>query len=239
MKLRWPAPQVGRRSSSSGRASVTTKIGWLPRPVEQVLDEVEQARVRPLHVLEGEHRRIALGQALEEEAPGGEQVLLVASLVRRRARADVRVAARGTHALPCRGCAPRAWRAAWRVQTPAPLPRRCGSACAPCPRAPSRSRPRRRRGSGRGASRRCRRCRRSTCRTPTTSRDLPIPAMPVTETRCAFARRREAWKRSLIWRSSRSRPTNGGSSPCDLSEPRKPETTRCAFQSWCRAPPCP
>ena len=52
-----------------------------PRPVEQVLDEVEQARVRPLHVLEGEHGRIALGQALEEEAPGGEEVLLVASLV--------------------------------------------------------------------------------------------------------------------------------------------------------------
>ncbi len=52
-----------------------------PRPVEQVLDEVEQARVGPLHVLEGEHRRVALGQALEEEAPGGEEVLLVASLV--------------------------------------------------------------------------------------------------------------------------------------------------------------
>ncbi len=53
----------------------------VPRPVEQVLDEVQQARVRPLHVLEGEHRRIALGQALEEKAPGGEEVLLVASLV--------------------------------------------------------------------------------------------------------------------------------------------------------------
>ena len=29
MKLRCPAPQVGRRSSSSGRASVTTNSGWL------------------------------------------------------------------------------------------------------------------------------------------------------------------------------------------------------------------
>ena len=52
-----------------------------PRPVEQVLDEVEQARVGPLHVLEGEHRRIALREALEEEPPGGEEVLLVARLV--------------------------------------------------------------------------------------------------------------------------------------------------------------
>ena len=41
----------------------------------------------------------------------------------------------------------------------------------------------------------------------------------------------QAWKRSLIWRSSRSRPTNGASSPCDFSEPRSPETTRCARQS--------
>jgi len=51
------------------------------RPVEQVLDEVEQARVRPLHVLESQHSRIALGQALEEQPPGGEQVLLVAGMV--------------------------------------------------------------------------------------------------------------------------------------------------------------
>ena len=56
----------------------------VPRPVEQVLDEVEQARVRPLHVLEGEHGRIALRQALEEEPPGGEEILLVARLVLRQ-----------------------------------------------------------------------------------------------------------------------------------------------------------
>ncbi len=38
-------------------------------------------RVSPLHVLECEHRRVALGQPLEEESPGREEVLLVASLV--------------------------------------------------------------------------------------------------------------------------------------------------------------
>src|SRR6266851_5676322 len=55
-----------------------------PRPVEQVFDEVEQARVGPLHVLEREHRRIRLGEPLEEEPPGGEEILLVASLMLRK-----------------------------------------------------------------------------------------------------------------------------------------------------------
>ena len=53
----------------------------VPRPVEQVLDEVEQPRVGPLHVLEGEHGRVGLGQPLEEEPPGAEQLLLVARLM--------------------------------------------------------------------------------------------------------------------------------------------------------------
>ena len=48
------------------------------RPVEQVVEEVEQACVRPLHVLEHEHDRVLLGEALEQHAPGREQVLLVA-----------------------------------------------------------------------------------------------------------------------------------------------------------------
>jgi hypothetical protein len=46
-----------------------------PRPIEQVLDEVEERGVRPLHVLEDHDRRVDVGEALEEEAPGGEQVL--------------------------------------------------------------------------------------------------------------------------------------------------------------------
>ena len=48
------------------------------RPFEQVLDEVQQARVGPLHVLEDEHGRVRLREPLEEQAPGREQVLLVA-----------------------------------------------------------------------------------------------------------------------------------------------------------------
>ena len=52
------------------------------------------------------------------------------------------------------------------------------------------------------------------------SRDLPIPAIPTTETRCAFFSSAPAWKSSLTRRSSRSRPTNGGSRPVDFSAPR-------------------
>ena len=44
----------------------------------------------------------------------------------------------------------------------------------------------------------------------------------------------QAWKRSLIWRSSRSRPTNGASSPSDLSAPRAPDTTLTACHTLCR-----
>lgn len=49
-----------------------------PRPLEQVLEEVEQAGVGPLHVLEDEHGRRALGEALEQDPPGREEVLVVA-----------------------------------------------------------------------------------------------------------------------------------------------------------------
>ncbi len=48
------------------------------RPVEQVLDEVEQAGVRPLHILERQDDRRRVRQPLEEQPPGGEQILPVA-----------------------------------------------------------------------------------------------------------------------------------------------------------------
>ena len=51
------------------------------RPVEQVLDEIEQTRVGPLEILEREHDRIGVGEALEQQAPGREQVALVADIV--------------------------------------------------------------------------------------------------------------------------------------------------------------
>ncbi len=137
------------------------------RPLEQVLDEVEQARVGPLHVLEREHGGVRVGEALEEEAPGREQVLtiergrLLQAEQVREPRLDESALFRIEQVLVQRRGELR------RGRRPAARPRRSGSAFAPCRRAPSRRRLRRRRDSGRGATRPCRRCRRSTCRTPT------------------------------------------------------------------------
>ena len=51
------------------------------RPVEDVVDEVEQSVVGPLEVLEDEHHDTQLGDPLEEDAPGGEQRFAVGSFV--------------------------------------------------------------------------------------------------------------------------------------------------------------
>src|SRR5690242_18707325 len=47
------------------------------RPLQEVVDELEQRRVRPLEVFEDEHGRALLREPLEEEAPGSEEVLAV------------------------------------------------------------------------------------------------------------------------------------------------------------------
>ncbi len=52
----------------------------VPRPVEQVLDEVEKTRVRPLHVLERHDNGLDLRHPLEEEPPSCEQVLTVTGI---------------------------------------------------------------------------------------------------------------------------------------------------------------
>ena len=65
-----------------------------------------------------------------------------------------------------------------------------------------------------------------------TRRDLPIPAAPTTDTRWARPSSPVACSVSLISRSWRSRPTNGGSSPVTRMSPRAPATTRAARQSW-------
>ena len=51
------------------------------RPLEQMLDEVEEGGVGPLHVFEGEHGRVDVREAFEEEPPGSEQILTFACLV--------------------------------------------------------------------------------------------------------------------------------------------------------------
>ena len=53
----------------------TDEDRMIGRPVEQLLDEVEQSVVGPLHVLEEEDDRVVLGEPFEEQAPAREQVL--------------------------------------------------------------------------------------------------------------------------------------------------------------------
>ena len=108
------------------------------RPLEQVLDEIEQARVRPLHVLEHEHDRV-------RRRPSA------------RRTAATRRTAPAARPAPCSpspsSCASRGSTNAPLVgiedvlverrpqllarRSPAPRPRRSGSASAPCRRAPS------------------------------------------------------------------------------------------------------
>ena len=98
MKLCSAAPQAGRRSMSSGRASATIRMGWSRDQVGEVLDEVEQARIGPLQVLEQEDRGRPVGDPLEERAPGGEELL---AIVRRRSSSrPSRTAMRGSSQLP-------------------------------------------------------------------------------------------------------------------------------------------
>ena len=73
--MRLPAPQVGpaleqvraRQRDDVDRAAAA--------PLEQVVDEVEQARIGEVQVLEDEHDRPAGGEALEERAPRAEQLV--------------------------------------------------------------------------------------------------------------------------------------------------------------------
>ena len=98
---RSPLDQLGPRERDHEQRVV-------PRPLEQVLDEVEQRRVRPLHVLEGEHGRVGLGQPLEEQPPGREQILPVARLVLAEAEQLREPRLDEAAARPRRECAPRA-----------------------------------------------------------------------------------------------------------------------------------
>ena len=78
--LRRPPPQLGRRSSSSGRASARAARGVAAR-LKDELEEVEQRVARPVQVLEGEHQRAPAGGRLDESAPRREE--------RRRSEASV------------------------------------------------------------------------------------------------------------------------------------------------------
>ena len=79
------------RSYSSGRAVQRRSIGRPSRPLGQVLEEGEERLVRPVQVLEDEHRLPPFGPRLEHTAPRAERLLLRGGLA---TRADERQQAR-------------------------------------------------------------------------------------------------------------------------------------------------
>ena len=70
----FPPPQPARRASSSGRAVHDHENRNPACPVDEVVDEVEQALVGPVQVFEDEHERPLLGERLEEAPPGRERL---------------------------------------------------------------------------------------------------------------------------------------------------------------------
>ena len=70
-----PAPHVGRMSSSSGRASVTIRMGWARDQVARWSTKSSRAGIGPLHVGEDEDRRRPVRDALEEPPPGREELV--------------------------------------------------------------------------------------------------------------------------------------------------------------------
>ena len=201
--------------------------GLVARPLEEVLDD-EHQRVRPLHVFEGEDRRVRVGEPFEEQTPRRNRSCR-SGKPPRRVRAVAPTAARRSAAPRDRAGAPPARLGASAAPPRTPRPRRSPTPPHHVGQRPVRN-PLAVGDSAHGASRSSRRSHRSTCRTP----------RPTATCRCRRSRsprrvgpasprpRRET---GPIWRSSRSRPTNGASRPADLSAPARPETTRTALHS--------
>ena len=81
MKLRWPAPQVGRRSSSSGRASVITYSGWFRDHSSRY--STKSRSDSSAHCMSSKASTVGyvVREPLEEQPPGGEQVLALAGVL--------------------------------------------------------------------------------------------------------------------------------------------------------------
>ena len=64
------APPVGALRSRQHEQ----EDGVVSRPLEQVIEKIDHARIGPLQVLDHHHNRQVLGQALEEQAPAREEL---------------------------------------------------------------------------------------------------------------------------------------------------------------------
>ena len=70
-----PPPQVGWRLVELRPAVQSARIGRSRRPVDELVDELEQRGVRPVEVLEQQDERARRGYRLEESLPGCEGLL--------------------------------------------------------------------------------------------------------------------------------------------------------------------
>jgi hypothetical protein len=70
-----PPPQPVIEEFGAGQSQDEDRVG--ARPLQQVVDELQERSFGPLAVLKGHDHRAVLGHPLEEQAPPGEQVLLL------------------------------------------------------------------------------------------------------------------------------------------------------------------
>ena len=215
-----------RRSSSSGRAAQTSSSGTSRRPAGEVLDEVEQRLLGPLHVVEHEHERPAARERLEQLADRPERLL-----ARRRARPQAERAGEPLLDLAAVVLAASSAAQAWRAASSA--------ASRPAIRAAAdrfRDRPERDAlAVGQAGRRRAPAPRAARTRELGQEAGLPVPAGATTVTsrrlRPSTARRHAATRRA----SSRARPTSGASSR--RGTPGRPPRPRAARPA--RPRPCP
>ena len=170
------ARQPGRRRATRARQG-EHEDRELRRPLEEVVDEVQQPGVGPLQVLEDEHHRPGRRETLEEQPPPENRSARSAA-TRSSRPSSGRAAARRSVARARRRRALHRARAASRAPSRAAPPRRCPPASGPSRPAPSSPRPRRRTGSGPGGTSRASRARRRACRTPTAAATCPRPPRP-------------------------------------------------------------
>ncbi len=89
-----PPPQAGRRVEQLRPRGADDEQRDARRPVDEMVDEVEQALVGPVEVLEDEDERALVGDPLEEAAPRRERLVLPLTPPRdvldARQRAEVR-----------------------------------------------------------------------------------------------------------------------------------------------------
>ena len=122
-----PRPPAGPAIVQLGPRHGDDEQRMVARPLEQVLDEVQQRGVGPLQILEREHDRVGAREALEEQSPGREQILAGARRLLRD-RAAGQGGARRTRAPPrradARPASPRAWLVPARGSSSSPIRQR-------------------------------------------------------------------------------------------------------------------